>query len=627
MRLSDSRIVSATVFSDAARVTRRALFRLENKRERVALRNLPRDLDAAAVRVSTSRGAVRAVESERVTEPRDALSDGTALQRAVEALEAKSWRLQGEREALGMELSLIDRVVPSAGGDHLPAPAPLRPENFLAGLDALIARRRSALSALRAAELELYRTQEELRETRYRLSAAGNTSGSEEQRTMLVISLDIEELGDATIDVVYEARWATWRPYYHVRLDPKARTIECARFADLWQETGEDWSEVALKLSTAEPESGLILPKVSAWTLGSSKSYEDKLGLLYNQRQQQKKEPPAEKKPEPKSGAAYAEVPEGAPEEDDFDGVGGAPPPMRSVEYAAMASVPMAPPPPPMARGGGGIGMFTRSRASSMPPQGAAAPGGPPMNRAPVQYEEVSAGPRALRSPPSDHPDYEQLERLPAPRDASGGIDHELVVDLLATCPSGKERRRIGFGSVYYPARIEYLLRPAARNHAFGRVTVINAEPAPLISGPASIFVGEIFSGETRIQTTPAGGKLVLDLGAETAIKSARRTRTTVRTEGILTKEDVHVVEATIEVENHLEYSVDLEIQDQVPISQDSRIKVRLMRTSPKDAELDELTGILTFKLKLAAGARAEVMITYEIEAPKDYEFQQMLRS
>jgi hypothetical protein len=617
LRLLESRIVAATVFSDAAHVTRRASSRLTEKRERVALRNLPAEVDPGGVRVSTSRGIVRAVESESVFAPQDALADGTAIARAVEILEAKIWRLNGEREALGMELALIDRVVPTAGGERQPSPSQLRPENFLAGLDALIARRRSALKTLREVDLDIYRTQEELREMRHRSSAAGKTAGSTEKKTVLVISLDVEEPGESTIDVVYEAVWATWRPYYHVRLDPKDRLIECVRFADLWQETGEDWIDAALRLSTAEPESRLVLPKVSAWTLGSPKSYEDKLGQLYTQRQRQQAEPP---KTEPrKSGAAVLpanDVPADSDEpEEDMEGA------MPSVTAPQMNI------PPPPSRGGGGFGMMrTRSAPSAAPLGAAAAPGGSPRQAAPQEIEYVS-GPRSLRSPSADHPDYEQLVRTPAPRDLSGGIDHELRVELAATCPSGKERRRIGFGSTQYPARIEYLLRPAARDHAFGRVTVVNAENSPLIAGPASIFLGDIFSGETKIQTTPAGGKLVLDLGAEPAIKSARRTRTTVRTEGILTKEDVHVVEATIEVENHLEYLVELEIQDQVPISQDARIKVRLMRTAPKDAELDELTGILTFKLRLSAGARAEVVIVYEIEAPKDYEFQQVLRS
>ena len=55
-------------------------------------------------------------------------------------------------------------------------------------------------------------------------------------------------------------------------------------------------------------------------------------------------------------------------------------------------------------------------------------------------------------------------------------------------------------------------------------------------------------------------------------------------------------------------------------------VKIRLMRTIPKDAELDEMKGILTFKIRVASGAESEVSLVYEIEAPKDYLFTQTLR-
>jgi hypothetical protein len=616
LRLVDSRIIGATVFSDAAHVTRRATLRLERGAERVAIKNLPRELDPGSVRVSTSRGLVRALERDTISEGPDATSDSAVLERAIQVLEAKSWRLIGERDALVAELALIDRVVPAGHFDGS-SPAPLRPESFLAGLDALITRRKSALKTLRKVEVESQTTIEELHETRARLTATGTTAGAGHKRSTLIIHLDIDDPGESSVDIVYEAAWATWRPHYHIRLDPKDRTIECGRFADVWQETGEDWSEIRMRLSTAEPETGLVLPNVLPWTLGSAKSYEDKLGDLYKRRKSDKKE----RARAPRKPASVSAPPAPLAR-------GGPPPPGNNFQgYAEQFEE---------------EGAFAETTASGMDMlRNSVAPGGAPQATTPAQdgggariitvITEAPPPPppptTARRAePPPDISERDELLRSPAPRDLAGGIDHEMEVEVATTCPSGKERRRIGLGSVSYPARIEYLLRPAVRDHAFGRVTVINNENAPLIAGPASIFVGEAFFGETRIRTTPAGGKLVLELGAETAIKSARRSKTTVRTEGILTKEDVHVVEVTTEIENHLDQSIDVEIQDQVPVSQDPRVKVRLMRTIPKDAQLDELTGILTFKVRLTPGTKVEIGLVYEIEAPKDYEFQQTLR-
>ena len=59
-------------------------------------------------------------------------------------------------------------------------------------------------------------------------------------------------------------------------------------------------------------------------------------------------------------------------------------------------------------------------------------------------------------------------------------------------------------------------------------------------------------------------------------------------------------------------------MQDQVPVTIDNKVKVKLLKTSPKDAQLDEQTGIVTFKVKVAPGGRVELSLAYEIEVPKD---------
>ncbi|MEQ8276635.1 MAG: DUF4139 domain-containing protein [Deltaproteobacteria bacterium] len=91
--------------------------------------------------------------------------------------------------------------------------------------------------------------------------------------------------------------------------------------------------------------------------------------------------------------------------------------------------------------------------------------------------------------------------------------------------------------------------------------------------------------------------------------------------------EDVRVVEVHVEVESHLEEPTLVEVQDQVPISADANVRVRLMKTEPRDARLDDVSGVLTFELHLGPKGRADVMLTYEIESPKDYAISEALHS
>lgn len=630
----DSHIISAHLFSESAHVTRRVNTQVEPGRVLLALEGLPSALEPAELRVSTNNGEVRAVETDEVpVEPENSDASQTPKD-AIEQLRKKIHKLSGETEALVQELHLLDQVAPKQTAES----GALRPDVFLSGLDVLIKRRREVVYALRVAQYELGVEQQKLNDAQSANALLGPTAQDIVRTSMIVVSLQAERAGDTTLDITYTSGWATWRPFYNLRLEAQTRMIEVARFADVWQETQEDWREIDLRLSTAEPERGLRLPRVDPWILESSKRYEDSAGSLYKE---QKKRKAAKPKPSPsnkgKRGGKF-DAPPGAPPPP----MASRPPPRQLAEqpssgwsdeeitgeyenpsdvmdaYAAQyeeegdfaevsAAIPMSSLAPPNAdktlapdMGGGG----------GMPPP---PPGG--------------QGPSSGRGfgPSGHHPAWERLSER-APKDSCGGLDYEFVVAGKSTCHSGTEQHRLSLGARSYSAQIAYLLRPAMRDHAFGRITVTNEEAEPLLAGPASIFLDDAFFGKTKIETTPANGKLTLDLGAETMIKSARRTNTTVRTEGLISKEDIHIVEVTIEVDNFLAHTAELEIQDQVPISTDSKVKVALKKTLPKDGTLDSRTGIITFKTKLPPKGRFEATIVYEIEAPKDYRIVQNLK-
>lgn len=77
---------------------------------------------------------------------------------------------------------------------------------------------------------------------------------------------------DLVLEVTYRINNAGWAPAYDVTLttgteddDP---TVEVVRRAEIYQNTGEDWTEVALTLSTTRPSGGTEAPTVGAATIG-----------------------------------------------------------------------------------------------------------------------------------------------------------------------------------------------------------------------------------------------------------------------------------------------------------------------------------------------------------------------
>lgn len=615
----ESRIVRATVFSDAAHVVRRAQPALVAGLNRVALPDLPRHADPAQLRVRTDHGRVRFVETDDLawSEPAPPSSHEAAVAEALEQVH----RLEGERAALQAELRLIDRVAPGRG---LEGPlARLRPDVFLTGLEALTKRRGETLYAIRVAEYELHLAEERLADARDAAGAAGRTRELG-PKASVVVGVEAEVASRAVLDVTYTCGWATWRPYYALRIDPNGARVEIARFADVWQETGEDWDDVDLVLSTAEPEERLVLPSVDPWILSARRSFDGDARDLYASRAApspaktnkragpppaQSRAPGAPPPPAPASAEARSELEAAtldiAPDEMEAYAA-------QYEEEGIFAEVSSAGLPAfdagHLQELGGGA---ARAQAVAPPP--------PPPPRRP------GAPPRSRRPSP-DHPDLPKLLEHAPPRAASGGVDFELSVPGKSSCASGLGHRRIALGTQRHDTKVEYVLRPSLKDHAFGQATVAHDEDVPLLAGPAALFVEDAYFGSTRLLTTPAGGKLVLELGAETDVKSARRSRTHVRTEGIINKEDMHTVDVTIELESYKAAPVEVEVQDQIPISADARVKVRLLETSPK-ADLDTERGVLTFRLELAPRAPAKLTFRYEIEAPRDFELTRWLEA
>ena len=67
------------------------------------------------------------------------------------------------------------------------------------------------------------------------------------------VSLDIKTAGEYKIKINYVIHGASWNPVYDVRVDFKSGKVELSCLGMVSQNTGEDWQDVQLQLSTARP--------------------------------------------------------------------------------------------------------------------------------------------------------------------------------------------------------------------------------------------------------------------------------------------------------------------------------------------------------------------------------------
>ncbi len=85
-------------------------------------------------------------------------------------------------------------------------------------------------------------------------------------RLCAVVSVDVPEEGDFTLELSYLVMQAWWHPQYDVRVvmdeDGNRGKVELTYTGQVRQSTGENWQQVSLALSTARPSQTATLPEL-----------------------------------------------------------------------------------------------------------------------------------------------------------------------------------------------------------------------------------------------------------------------------------------------------------------------------------------------------------------------------
>ncbi len=164
-------------------------------------------------------------------------------------------------------------------------------------------------------------------------------------------------------------------------------------------------------------------------------------------------------------------------------------------------------------------------------------------------------------------------------------------------------------------ADFSYAAVPSRSTNAFLLARVGGWGELNLIRGQASLYFENTYVGKTNIDPASVLDSLDFSLGTDKSIVIDRKNVRDFEERvffGSRTREN-KVIEIT--VRNTKNQPVDIEIEDQIPVSMDESIKI-----NPKDlddADYDEKTGFLSWKLNIPAGESRSIRFSYQLEYPK----------
>lgn len=267
--LLETRLTEVVVYVDRARLTRRGTTKLTTGLHQLEIQHLSARLNPDSVRVvarGTASARLLGTQAQRTFYVETPAEQTRQLEEQVEAAEDELHILgaqvelmmhqRAQLEALASQTSVYATAI-AAGEMSLEAQMTLL-ENLRRRAGELDAEKQTMLARKRAVERRLQQLKQQLDQAR---------STRPRERYSVLIELEALTPGELIIDLSYVVNGAMWRPLYDLRLSEEAEEplLEIGYLAEVAQQSGEDWQDVRLTLSTARPFLAAVLPELEPW--------------------------------------------------------------------------------------------------------------------------------------------------------------------------------------------------------------------------------------------------------------------------------------------------------------------------------------------------------------------------
>ncbi|MDJ1497695.1 DUF4139 domain-containing protein [Cytophagaceae bacterium DM2B3-1] len=190
------------------------------------------------------------------------------------------------------------------------------------------------------------------------------------------------------------------------------------------------------------------------------------------------------------------------------------------------------------------------------------------------------------------------------------------TIDKIYTINSNSQPYKINITNQSLNAIYEYITVPKMDMSAFLVAKVTGWEKLNLIDGTANVYFGNTYIGESQIDIGLLSDTLELSLGRDNQVVVKRaKIEDFAATKSISNKKS-ETLTYEISVRNNKTTPIQIKIQDQIPVSQESDISVETNDIS--GAELDTPSGRLQWKRQIASGETAKYKIAFTVKYPKN---------
>ncbi|HET8859154.1 mucoidy inhibitor MuiA family protein [Marivirga sp.] len=426
-----------------------------------------------------------------------------------------------------------------------------------------------------------------------------------ETKSKILIKLESNQNTKASFEISYFVEGAGWYPKYRLNVSDITKPIDLEYQAEVFQQTGEDWNDVKLRFSNAEPNQNKQAPELETWYLDYARftDFEENnpANLRLNNNSVKGKVVDAE------SGEAIPGVnvlvkgtsigtntdlqgnyaitmPQGA-NELVFSFIGMV---TEMIEVnSSILNVSLSP---------------DIQQLSEVVVTGYARE-----RRSPSIQSKLQGQVAAL--------DIEDAERMKSTT-IKRQTNVEFEVDEPFTIKSGNPQTYIDLKKYEMEAEYHYVAIPKLDKSAYLMAGVANWDQYNLMDSEAKLFFEGSFVGTTILNANATIDTLTISLGNDKGIIIEREKIDDYNKSNFIGFNKNKQIGYEIMVRNSKSQKIDLTLYDQVPVSLRDDITVTVQELSK--ANYNKKTGELRWDLKLDAKSSVSKTFVYDVKYPKD---------
>ena len=429
--------------------------------------------------------------------------------------------------------------------------------------------------------------------------------------TEIEVKVDLPQAGRVDFNLTYYVKNAGWFPTYDVRAVAINQPMQLSYKANVFQNTKEDWHKVPVTLSSANPNRSTIAPELQTYWLDYGRRaprYDSEMkdsgvsGIV------------TDEKGDPIAGALVQVKGTSLGTVTDFNGRYSItlPRDAKSLQFSFIGYISQT-----HNVHGPSLNVSLKEDVASL--QEVVATGSHSKKRVKGLLEGRVAGVdvKAEKAVFVEAPAMEMVEesQMVAVQEQKAQFGYEFEIKQPLTILSDGKTTTTEIGRYQLPATYQYKGIPRADKDAFLVADATDWQQLSLLEGEANVYFENSFVGKSILDPTQPSDTLHFSLGRDNGIRIQRTKVSEKSVRRLLASSQEQNMTWRILVKNTRKETVNLLLQDQIPVSRNSDISVTTEELS--GGTLNKEQGIVSWQLQLQPGEQRELILQYKVKYPK----------